>query len=143
MSADQNKALIHRLFEEGINKGNLGVVDEVIAPNYVNHDLPAPAPGAEGFKQIIAMFRTAFPDLHITDEDVIAEGDKVAKRGEWRGTHQGDFMGIPATGKSVAVSYSDIWRIENGQAVENWVQMDMLGLMQQLGVAPAPEQARG
>ena len=69
MSTEQNKALIHRLFEEGINKGNLGVVDEVIAPNYVNHDLPAPAPGAEGFKQIIAMFRTAFPNLHVTDED--------------------------------------------------------------------------
>ena len=86
------------------------------------------------------MFLTAFPDFHVTLEDVIAEGDKVASRGVWRGTHQGNFMGIPATGKSVAVSYSDIWRFENGKAVENWVQMDMLGLMQQLGVAPAPGQ---
>jgi steroid delta-isomerase-like uncharacterized protein len=138
MSAEQNKALVRRVFEESINKHNLNVFDELLAPNYVNHNMPTPAPGPEGLKQVVSMFLTAFPDFHVTLEDVIAEGDKVASRGVWRGTHQGNFMGIPATGKSIAVSYSDIWRIENGRAVENWVQMDMLGLMQQLGVAPAP-----
>jgi steroid delta-isomerase-like uncharacterized protein len=140
MSAEQNKALVRRGFEEGMNQHNLNVFDELLAPNYVNHNMPAPAPGPEGFRQVVSMFLTAFPDFHVTLEDVIADGDKVATRGTWRGTHQGEFMGIPATGKSVAVSYSDIWRIENGRAVENWVQMDMLGLMQQLGVAPAPGQ---
>ncbi len=140
MSTEQNKALVRRGFEEGINQGKLDYFDQVLAPTYVNHNMPAPGPGPEAFKQVLAMFLKAFPDMHITVEDVITEGDKVATRGTWRGTHKGDFMGIPATGKSVSVTYSDIWRFENGQAVENWVQMDMLGLMQQLGVAPAPGQ---
>jgi steroid delta-isomerase-like uncharacterized protein len=119
----------------------MSVIDELLDPSYVNHNMPAPAPGNEGFKQVIMMFRNAYPDLHVTVEDVIAEGDKVASRGTWRGTHQGEFMGVPATGKQVAVSYSDIWRVENGKFVENWVQMDLLGLMQQLGVVPAHGQA--
>jgi steroid delta-isomerase-like uncharacterized protein len=140
MSAEQNKTLIRRGFEEGINQRKFDYFDQALAPTYINHNMPAPAPGPEGFKQVIAMFINAFPDMQITVEDAIAEGDKVATRGTWRGTHKGDFMSIPATGKSVAVSYSDIWRVENGRAVENWVQMDMLGLMQQLGVAPAPGQ---
>lgn len=140
MSAEQNKALIRRGFEEGMNQHNLSVFDGLLAPNYVNHNMPAPAPGPEGMKQVLAMFLTAFPDFQVTIEDAIAEGDRVATRGTWRGTHKGDFMGIPATGKSVSVSYCDIWRFENGKAVENWVQMDMLGLMQQLGVAPGPGQ---
>ncbi len=141
MSTEENKTIIHRLFEEAVNRGNLGVVDESIAPNYVNHNLPAPTPGPEGFKLIITMFRTAFPDLEATVEDVIAEGNQVARRGTWRGTHRGEFNGIPATGKQVTVSYIDIWHAENGKLVENWVQMDMIGLMQQLGVIPTPGQA--
>ena len=140
MSADQNKALIQRGFEEGINQQKLNVFDELLAPNYVNHNMPAPGPGAEGFKQIISMFIDAFPDFQVMVEDMIAEGDKVATRGTWTGTHKGDFMGIPATGKSVVVTYTDLWRFENGKAVENWVQMDMVGMMQQLGVMPAPGQ---
>jgi steroid delta-isomerase-like uncharacterized protein len=140
MSAESNKALVRRGFEEGMNQHNMNAFDEVMAPNYVNHNMPAPGPGPEGFKAVISMFLSAFPDFRVTIEDAIAEGDKVATRGTWQGTHQGDFMGIPATGKPVAVSYCDIWRLENGKAVENWVQMDMLGLMQQLGVAPASEQ---
>jgi predicted ester cyclase len=103
--------------------------------------MPAPAPGPAGFKQVIGMFHTAFPDLHITIEDEFGAGDKVGTRGSMTGTHQGEFMGIPATNKSVKVSYIDLWRVENGKFVENWVQLDMLGLMQQLGVVPAPEQA--
>ena len=85
------------------------------------------------------MFQTAFPDLRITIEDEFGEGNKVGTRGSMTGTHRGEFMGIPATNKSVKVAYIDLWRVENGKFVENWVQMDMLGLMQQLGVVPAPE----
>jgi predicted ester cyclase len=141
MSVEQNKANVRRGFEEGINQNELHVFEELIGATYVNHSMPAPVSGPEGFKMVIGMFRAAFPDLHITLEDVLGEGDKVATRGYFTGTHQGEFNGIPATGKQVKVSYIDLWRIENGKAIENWVQMDMLGLMQQLGVIPAPEAA--
>jgi steroid delta-isomerase-like uncharacterized protein len=133
-----NKASIRRGFEVGINQRKLDVFEEVIDARYRNHTFAAPAPGAAGFKQVIAMFVDAFPDMEITLHDTIAEGDRVATRGSWRGTHRGAFMGIPATGKAVTVNYMDFWRLENGKAVENWVQMDLLGLMQQLGVVPAP-----
>ena len=136
MSTENNKAVIRRGFEEGINQGNLAVFERVIAPTYINHTFPTPAPGAEGFKQVMNMFLAGFPDLQVTLEDVLAEGDKVATRGYFIGTHRGEFNGIPATGKTVTVNYSDVWRLENGQAVENWVQMDMMGMMQQLGVIP-------
>ena len=141
MSTEQNKAIIRRVFDEIVNKGNLAVADELLAADYVNHDFPAPVPGAEGFKLVTTMFRSAFPDIVVTLEDAFAEGDKVVTRGVFAGTHTGDFMGVPATGRKVSIKYLDIWRLENGKAKENWVQMDMLGLMQQLGVIPAPEQA--
>ena len=137
MSTDANKASIRRVFEEGLNSRRLQVLDEIIAPTYVNHTFPAPAPGLEGFKQVVAMFTTAFPDMHITIEDVIADGDKVVTRGFFTGTHRGAFMNIPATGKSVTAHYIDIWQFAGGKAVENWVQMDLLGLMRQLGAIPA------
>ena len=141
MSAEQNKATVRRIFDEIVNKGNLSVADELLAADYVNHDFPAPAPGAEGFKFVTTMFRSGFPDIVVTLEDELAEGDKVVTRGVFVGTHTGDFMGIPATGRKVSIKYLDIWRLESGKAKENWVQMDLLGLMQQLGVIPAPEQA--
>lgn len=139
MSAEENKRLVRRLFEDAVNKGDLDIADELVGRTYVNHDMPAPAPGLEGFKQIITMFRAAFPDLSVTLEEVLAEGDEVSTRGRWTGTHKGEFMNIPATGKKVTVSYIDIWRVDKGKLAENWVQMDMMGLMQQLGVVPAPE----
>jgi len=141
MSTAENKTRVRRGFEEGINQKKLDVFDELLAPNYVNHNMPAPAPGPEGFKQVIGMFHMAFPDMHITIEDEFGEGDTVGTRGYMTGTHQGEFMGIPATNKPIKVEYIDLWRVENGKFVENWVQMDMLGLMQQLGVVPAPGQA--
>lgn len=131
---EQNKNLIHRFFEAGINENKSDVFDEIIAPNYVNHNLPAPAPGPEGLRQVVGMFKEGFPDLHATVEAAVADDDRVATQGYITGTHNGPFMNIPPTGKSIHVNYIDIWRIENGKAVENWVQMDMLGLMQQLGV---------
>jgi predicted ester cyclase len=138
MSTEENKNLVRRIFEEGINQNKPNVFDELIAPTYVNYNFPSPAAGVEGFKMVIGLFRTAFPDIQITLEEELAEGDKVSTRGYFTGTHTGDFQGIPATGKQVKVEYIDIWRVANGQLVENWVQMDQLGMMQQLGVIPAP-----
>ena len=138
MSTKENKALVRRIFEEGINQNQQGVFDDLIAANYVNYDFPAPSTGPEGFKMIIGMFRAAFPDMHVTLEEELAEDDKVITRGYFTGTHQGDFQGIPPTGKQINVRYIDIWRVANGKLVENWVQMDQLGLMQQLGVIPMP-----
>src|SRR5437588_801004 len=106
-----------------MNQKNLDVFAELLAPHYVNHNMPAPAPGAERLKQVMALFVQGFPDFHLTIEDMIAEGDEVAKRGYFTGTHDGEFMNIPATRKQVKVSYMDIWRMENGKAVENWVQL--------------------
>src|SRR3989442_768647 len=102
MSTEENKAVVRRVFEEGVVGGNLDAVSESIAPNYVNHTFPG-GPGPDGFKQVIIMFKAAFPDMGLTIEDMIAEGDRVATRGTWTGTHQGDFMGVPATGKHVTV----------------------------------------
>lgn len=140
MATEENKANIRRVFEEGINGRNMGALDGVIGDDYVNHSFPAPAPGREGFKQVIGMFLSAFPDMHITLNDVLGEGDRVVTRGYFTGTHSGEFMGIPATGKQINVNYMDMWVIHDGKAAENWVQMDLLSLMQQLGVAPSPEQ---
>jgi len=136
-----NKSLIHRIFEEGMNQNKLSVLDELIAPNYVNHNFPVPAPGAAGFKMVVGMFNAGFPDLRVTIEDAVAEGDRVSTRGYFSGTHKGAFNGIPATDKPVKVAYIDIWRLENGKAVENWVQLDMVGLLQQIGAMPAPQPA--
>lgn len=133
------KELVHRVFDS-MNARNLGVYDELIDPTYVNHNFPTPAPGAEGFKQVVQLFLTGFPDFRVTVEETVAEGDRVASRGAFYGTHRGEFMGIPATGKEIAVGYIDIWRAEAGRLVENWVQMDTLGLLQQLGAIPAPGQ---
>jgi steroid delta-isomerase-like uncharacterized protein len=136
MGTEANKALVHQLFDETFTAGSDGGAD-LLHPDYINHDFPAPAPGVEGWKMVNAMFRAAFPDMRVVIEDTIAEDNKVAARGYFTGTHTGAFMGIPATGKAVRVKYMDVWAIEAGKLKENWVQMDLLGLMQQLGVVPA------
>ena len=138
MSTEENKALGRRIFEEGINQNQPSVFDELIAPSYVNYDFPAPTQGVEGFKMVIGMFRAAFPDMRVILEEELAEDDKVITHGYFTGTHKGDFQGIPPTGKQIKVKYIDVWRVESGKLVENWVQMDQLGLMQQLGVIPTP-----
>jgi predicted ester cyclase len=98
MSTEENKVLVRRAFEEGTSQGNLGVFDEILAPNYVNHS-PG-EPGVEGFKQTLQMFRTAFPDLRVTAEDQIAEGDKVVTRAHSTGTHQRRADGYPPDGQA-------------------------------------------
>jgi predicted ester cyclase len=141
MSTEEKKALIRRLFEEGINQNNPSVFDELIAPDFVNYDAPLGIPrGPEGMRQLVVLFRTGFPDLHVRFEEELADGNYVIHRGYITGTHQGEFQGIPPTGKQFKINFIHIWRIANGKAVENWVQMDLLGLMQQLGVIPAPGQ---
>lgn len=135
MSAEDNKKIIRRGFE-AMNTKDLSVFEEIMAPSYVNHDMPAPAPGPEGFKQVVGAFFSAFPDMRITLEAQLGDGDLVANRGTFAGTHLGEFMGIPATGKQVTIQFMDMWRLENGRAVENWVRLDMMGLMQQIGAIP-------
>ena len=116
----ENKALFERVIEEVFNKGNLAVADEIIAPDFIDNDPnPGQEPGLAGFKAMVGVFRTAFPDIHVTIEDLIAEGDKVVGRFTTHGTQQGEFAGIAPTGKQVTVKEIHIVRIVNGKEVEH------------------------
>ena len=137
MTTNSEKSVIRQIFEDAMNTGRTERYSDLIHPAYINHDFPAPVEGIEGFLIVDRMFRTAFPDFKVRIEDEVVSGDRVATRGSFSGTHTGEFMGIPPTGRSFHCSYSDIWRLEDGKGRENWVQMDMLGLMQQLGVGAA------
>ena len=140
MSAEQNKILVRRVYEEIINKGNLNVADEAFSSDYVYRSPGSPElRGPEGFKQLIAMYRNAFPDLHLDVDSLIAEGDTVVSRWTGGGTHKGELMGIPPTGKHVKVTGVVISRFAGGKAVEDWELIDTLGMLQQLGAIPAPE----
>jgi len=139
MSTEANKATARRMRETiDQSKGTEGV-EELYAPNSVFHFPGSPPQNREEFSGMGAMFYAAFPDLNQTYEDQIAEGDKVVTRVTFRGRNQGEFQGIPATGKEVAFGAILIDRFEDGKVVEHWVEMDMMGLMQQLGVIPTPE----
>ena len=142
MSTEENKAILHHEMEEVWNKGNMAVVDELVASSFVLNDpsQPTEVRGPEGLKQYVTAFRMAFPDLHVTFEDMVAEGDKVASRITLRGTHKGELAGIPATGKQVTITGISIDRLEAGKFVETFVIADVLGMMQQLGVVPSPGQ---
>ena len=141
MSTEVNKASMRRFYEEAFNKKNRAAIDEFIDPTQVDHAAPPGTPGGlEGARQTVTMYLTAFPDLYFMVEDFIAEGDKVVARLTVRGTQQGVFMGIPPTGKHVTVTAIDINRMASGKSVEHWLNMDTLGLLQQLGVIPAPGQ---
>jgi steroid delta-isomerase-like uncharacterized protein len=142
MQTETNKALYRRFIEEGFNQGRMATVDEVLAQNYVNHDAPPGSPqGAEGVKQIIQMFRTGFPDFRIEFDEQVAEGDKVSSLTTLRGTHQGPMFGVAPTGRKVTVTGLTMVRVANGKIQESWVKNDVLGLMQQIGAAPAPAMA--
>jgi steroid delta-isomerase-like uncharacterized protein len=139
VSAEDNKALIREVIEEVWNEGNLAAVDRYFAPDYVDHaPLPGQGPGPEGYKGAVAAIRDAFPDLRLTLEDILGEGDKVAFRYTMEGTHRGDFMGMPPTGKPFSVTGMIFARIAGGKAVERWANLDTLGLMQQIGAIPSP-----
>ncbi len=136
--SEGNKFVFRRSFEELWNKGNLSLADELFDPNYAHHDPSTPdvGRGPEGEKKRVALYRTAFPDLRLTIEDVIAEGQTVMARWSCRGTHKGDLSGIAPTGKQITILGVSIARFTNGKMVEGWVNWDALGLMQQLGVVP-------
>ena len=142
MSTEDNKAVIRRTIEEEWNQGNFAHVDELTASNYLHHDPDSPTiQTREDYKRWVTESRNAFPDLHLTIEDMIAEGYQVAVRWTFRGTHTGAIvtpMSIPATGKQVTVTGVTISRITAGKFVEDWHQADMLSFMQQLGLLPAP-----
>jgi steroid delta-isomerase-like uncharacterized protein len=143
MSTETNKAIVRRWVEEGWNKGNLALVDELYAPNVVQHDPSSPAPvtNSEALKMYVTGYRTAFPDLLFTIDDLIAEGDKVVWRFTSRGTQKGPLMNIPPSGKTGTVTGIAIFRIADAKIAEVWVNVDTLGLLQQIGVIPAPGQA--
>ena len=133
-----NKELYRRWFEEVVTGGDLALADELLTPGYRLHfpGMPGPIDG-EAHKALVTMFRTAFPDWVEAVDDVIAEGDKVVVRVTGRGTHEGDFQGVPPTGRQVTATGVGIGRIEDGRIAEAWAAYDALGLMQQLGAVPA------
>ena len=132
MSTEQNKKIVLRIFSEGMTERKFQVFEELISENFINHSFPNSQPGPKGFKAIIQQFTSAFPDMKISVQGIIAEGETVATRGSLSGTHKGEFMGIAATGKKVRIEYVDFWKLSSGKCVENWVQMDIAGVLQQL-----------
>lgn len=132
---EAEKSTVRRFFAEAWNSKDLTLVDELISPTYVGHDvtLSNAKRGPERIKRIMTSFRTAFPDLRVTVEDVVVQDDKEVVRWMARGTHQGTFMNIAPSGKPIAVSGTDIGRVANGQIQEMWSNWDGLGLMRQLG----------
>jgi steroid delta-isomerase-like uncharacterized protein len=144
MLTETNKTVSRRFLEEVWNKGNLALLNEIIAKDHINSGpgaLPGLPTGPEGTKQLVMVYRNAFPDVHFTIDEQIAEGDKVVTRWTAHGTHQGELVGIPATSKSTTVTGINLDRIANGKIAESWGIFDQFGMMQQLGVIPVPELA--
>ncbi len=140
---EENKTLARRFFEEVASQQKLDLIDELFAPEYVLHDPANPmVQNREALKGFLMGHYAAFPDAKWTVEDVMAEGDKVTVRWTFSGTHQGDLMGIPPTGKHVAMSGISVYRIADGKIAEEWAVADVMGFMQQLGVVPAPGQSQ-
>jgi steroid delta-isomerase-like uncharacterized protein len=141
MSTEENKARSRRFFTEVWGKGDLAVIDELTGPAFVDHNAPPGLPpGVEGLKQFVVAYRAAFPDMQVSIDDLIAEGDKVVIRLTARGTNTGPLFGMPTTGKAAVVTGITIERKVNGKTVEGWNNFDQLGMLQQLGVIPTPGQ---
>jgi steroid delta-isomerase-like uncharacterized protein len=141
VSEAENKAQFRRAYEEVLNRGDLSVVDELIAPDFLNHEAPPGRDrGPESMRGLATMLRTAFPDLHFTIEELVAEGDVVAGRLTMSGTHEGPLMGMPPTGRSVQQAHMHFVRFRDGKAVEHWGVRDDLGMMQQMGIMSEPRQ---
>jgi steroid delta-isomerase-like uncharacterized protein len=132
----QVEDVLHGIYE-AINTGDLALLDKFVASGYVEHS--EGFQGVEPFRQQVTTFRAAFPDLRVTIEDLLTDGDRFASRTTVTGTHTGDLMGVPATGRRISVEAVDIGRIENGQAKERWGGLNMYALLTQLGVIPAPQ----
>ena len=142
MATHAHTAHVRRFYDEVWNQGHVELVDDLNAPTYEDH---TPAPGLpstnEGVKYLVAIYRTAFPDVHFTVDDVLVERDHVVVRWTAHGTHQGALQGIAATHKQVTVTGMDWYRLEHGKTVEHWGNWDQLGLLQQLGAIPTPGDA--
>lgn len=140
MTTQDSVNVFRRCVDELINKGNLAAFDELIAPDFVEHELAPGFPqGREGTRQLFSMLHNAFPDIRAEINNVVAQDDKVVFHMTWRGTHTGPFMGIPPTGRPFELEVFDMARVSDGKVAEHWGLMDQLSLMQQLGVMPAPE----
>jgi steroid delta-isomerase-like uncharacterized protein len=142
--SENNKAIVRRLIEEFWNKGNQSLAEQFFAPTYTHHDASTPdfGQGPESEKKRANLYRTAFPDLRLTIQDIIAEGETVMTRWSCQGTHKGDLNGIAPTGKQINISGVTIVRFSNSKMVEGYVNWDALGMMQQLGVVPQLAQAK-
>lgn len=135
MSEEANCTLVRRFIDEIFNAGNFDAADEILEPNYTHHDPTTQefGSGIEGFKRLIAYYREAFPDLEITLDDQFAAGDRVVDRWTGRGTHEGELMGVPATGRPVTASGISIHRIEGDRIAETWNNYDAAGVLRQVG----------
>jgi len=131
---DQNKRSIERLFDAGFNQGDLALVDQLVGPEYVG---PQGEKGPAGFRGIVVGLRTGFPDIHYTIDDLVVEGDRVAVRWHWTGTHSGAFRAFPATGKTFSNPGVGIFRFKDGKIVAAVLETDRLGFLQQMGAVPA------
>ena len=143
MSSEVNKTVYRRTFEEVFNQGNLALVDELVAPDFLNHEVPPGMNnrGPDSTRQAVRMLRTAFPDLHVTIEELVAEGDTVAGRVTMSGTHLGPFQGIAPTGRSFEQAQMHFVRFRDGKSIEHRAVRDDLGVMRQLGLIAAPANA--
>jgi steroid delta-isomerase-like uncharacterized protein len=133
--SEENKALARNFFRM-FEMGDPRMADEIVSANYFNHDAPDPNIGSDGLKAAVTLFKEALPDAQLTMAFQLAEGDKVVSRYTWSGTHQGEYFGIPATGKPVKWTVTTTFKIVDGKIHESWINYDRLGVMQQLGVAP-------
>lgn len=138
MSTEDNKFVYRRWFTDVVATGNLALADELLTDDYRLHFPGLPQPlDRDGHKQLLTMFRTGFPDWEESVDDIVAEDDKVVVRVTGRGTHSGEFQGVPATGRQVVATGIGIGRIADGHIAEAWAAYDALGLLQQLGAADA------
>ena len=142
MSVEENKRSVERAFARLFNHGELALADELVSADYLNHEAPPDVPrGPVGFRQMVTLLRTAFPDIHYETEEIIGEGDKVVARTRMSGTQTGPFFGIPPTGKRVEQEQIHIVRFKDGKAVESRAVRDDLGMMRQLGLIPSDDRS--
>ena len=136
----RNTDLAHRFYEDVMVGGDLGALDEILTSDFVDHEEgpPGTPEGIDGVKAFVSMFREAFPDIQVSIEDVMEDGDRVAVRATMTGTHDGELMGVPPSGNRVRLEMIDIVRIEDGRCAEHWGAADNLSLMQQIGAVQAP-----
>jgi steroid delta-isomerase-like uncharacterized protein len=143
MSVDQNKTVVRRFYDEMLSGHDLSVAGDLFTADFIDHDPDDPQgrlSGVEGAAEEVGAYIAAFPDMQVSVDDLFAEGDRVAVRGTLQGTHRGAFAGIPPTGKSVTVPAIQTFRLVDGKIAEAWLSIDRLGMLQQLGVIPAPGQ---